>query len=581
MKNLLAVLLLAPAILLAQDNPNYDPDYNGDGCFSITDVLGLLPLFGSCVEADTPWACGDSVFFDSYWYETVLIGDQCWFAENLRTLLYANGDSIPAELTDGEWISTTAGASAVYGEGSSECNNYSPAIDACDEAQSLEEYGRLYNWYAADDTRGLCPAGWHVPTDGEWTSLEDYITSQGFAGTEGAALKSTTGWNTGNGTNDFGFAAFPGGSRNYVNGDFGGSGNYGYWWSSSPDGGAAWRRAMSSSYSFIFRGSINPRDGFSVRCLLDTPLQGCTDSSYIEFNPSAELDDGSCLTLLASGCTDSFYVEFDPLANVDDGSCLTLVPTEFACGDSISYWGSTYATIMIGDQCWFKDNLKTTRYTDGSPIHPSINYGAWNTAGIDSIGAYSVYYAGLAQDSVSCSNGQFQSGITEICDSTWVAEHFGFLYNWHVINSPLSLCPPSWHVPSDEEWINYELLLGMSNSETDSVMTWSRGAADSVGFKMFGNTAPEWATYPFQVTDDSNSISCTPSGLMVKSGNSLGAGSTVTYWSSSGNATSPYPEINPFPNAWMRQLDKNQPGVWRTAASFGTGGYVRCLLDSE
>jgi len=262
------------------------------------------------------------------------------------------------------------------------------------------------------------------------------------------------------------------------------------------------------------------------------------------------------------------------------GSCVE-DDTTWACGDSISYWGSTYATGMIGDQCWFKDNLKTTRYTDGSPIHPSSNYGAWNTAGIDSIGAYSVYYAGLAQDSVSCSNGQFQSGITEICDSTWVAEYFGYLYNWHVINSPLSLCPSSWHVPSDEEWINYELLLGMSISETDSVMTWSRGAADSVGFNMFGNTAPEWATYAFQVADDSNSISCTPSGLMLKNGYSLGAGSTITYWSSSGNATSPYPEVNPFPNAWMRQLDKNQPGVWRTAAPLGHGGYVRCLRDAE
>ena len=62
MKHLLAALLLAPAILLAQDNPNYDPDYNGDGCFSITDVLGLLPLFGGCVEADTPWLAATRFF---------------------------------------------------------------------------------------------------------------------------------------------------------------------------------------------------------------------------------------------------------------------------------------------------------------------------------------------------------------------------------------------------------------------------------------------------------------------------------------------------------------------------------------
>ena len=193
MKHLLALLLLLPNALLAQDNPSYDPDYNGDGCYSIADILGLLPLFGTC---ELEWQCGDSTEFDGYWYETVLIGDQCWFAENLRTTKYANGDSIPANLPDSVWFAqlySGIGATAVYGEGSSYCENNSPDIDACDEAQSLAEYGRLYNWYAVDDTRGLCPSGWHVPTEGEFTQLEDFITSQGFAGTEATALRSTYG----------------------------------------------------------------------------------------------------------------------------------------------------------------------------------------------------------------------------------------------------------------------------------------------------------------------------------------------------------------------------------------------------
>ena len=103
----------------------------------------------------------------------------------------------------------------MYGEGSSFCENYSPNIDACDGAQSLAEYGRLYNWYAVDDARGLCPSGWHVPTDCEWTDLENYITSQGFSGIEGTSLKSTYGWyDGGNGTDNFGFSALPGGYRN-------------------------------------------------------------------------------------------------------------------------------------------------------------------------------------------------------------------------------------------------------------------------------------------------------------------------------------------------------------------------------
>jgi uncharacterized protein (TIGR02145 family) len=215
--------------------------------------------------------CGSNVAFGSRGYETVQIGDQCWFAENLRTTTYADGTAIPAGLTDGEWGSTTSGATAVYGEdGGGGCDNYSPDIDACDEAQSLAEYGRLYNWYAVDDARGLCPSGWHVPTDGEWTVLETYITSQGFSGTEGTALKSTYGWfNSGNGTDDFEFSALPGGYRYYSVGYFDGAGYGGVWWSSSPSGGNAWILGLSSFDPAIDRSPNDPRNGFSVRCLRD------------------------------------------------------------------------------------------------------------------------------------------------------------------------------------------------------------------------------------------------------------------------------------------------------------------------
>ena len=205
----LLVILMPDDAGMESMNPNYDPDYDGDGVIDIGDLTHLLALFGNCEEAP---ACS-SPSMDGYNYSVVQIGDQCWFAENLRTTTYLNGDVIPAGLTDGDWSSTTSGATAVYGEDDG-CDNYSPDIDACDETQSLAEYGRLYNWYAVDDVRSLCPSGWHVPTDGEWTDLENHISSQGFSGTEGTALKSTYGWsNSGNGTDDFGFSALPGGFR--------------------------------------------------------------------------------------------------------------------------------------------------------------------------------------------------------------------------------------------------------------------------------------------------------------------------------------------------------------------------------
>ena len=216
--------------------------------------------------------------FDGHTYEAVEIGDQCWFAENLRTTTYADGTDIPAGLTDGEWTATTSGATAVYGEGSSYCENFSPDIDACDEAQSLAEYGRLYNWYAVDDARGLCPSGWHVPTDGEWMVLEMELgmseseaNSTGWRGTdEGTQLKSTYGWyNGGNGTDDFGFSALPGGHRSYSNGYFYFAGSGGHWWSSSPSGGSAWYRFLYGYNPDVSWDDSSPRYGFSVRCLRD------------------------------------------------------------------------------------------------------------------------------------------------------------------------------------------------------------------------------------------------------------------------------------------------------------------------
>ena len=212
----------------------------------------------------------DEPTIDGYTYDVVTIGEQVWFAENLRTTVYANGDPIPADLTGGEWNSTTSGATAVFGEGNSDCTHSSPDIDACDETQSLAAYGRLYYWYAVDDARGLCPSGWHVPTDVEWTELEDYITFEGFVDADGTALKSTTGWyDNGNGTDDFGFSALPGGIREYGSGSFLDAGYYGYWWSSSPNGGIAWLRGLSYLNPDIFRSDSSPRNGFSVRCLRD------------------------------------------------------------------------------------------------------------------------------------------------------------------------------------------------------------------------------------------------------------------------------------------------------------------------
>ena len=203
---------------------------------------------GSCAL----YACS-SIEFYGYTYSVVEIGDQCWFAENLRTTTYADGSNIHEATGNSLWFGSVSGA---------RCNYQN-------DASKVATYGRLYNWYAVNNGRGLCPSGWHVPTDEEWTALETYLSANGHSGAEGAALKSTSGWYyIGNGTDNFGFSALPGGRRNVIGG-FYDAGLYGHWWSSSPSGGNAWRRYLRGSYPDIFRSDYDKRSGFSVRCLRD------------------------------------------------------------------------------------------------------------------------------------------------------------------------------------------------------------------------------------------------------------------------------------------------------------------------
>ena len=225
-------------------------DSNFDGCVQLNDLLDLLGAFGNCGAEASLWQCGDVLDYQGYDYATTLIGEQCWFAENLRSENYENGDAIPSNLSDSEWEDITSGAVAVYGE----------------NASNVETYGLLYNWHAVDDARGLCPSGWHVPSDAEWTVMTDWL---GGAAVAGAQMKSTSGWNNGgNGTNSSSFSGLPGGYR-LNDGSFSGVGNGGYWWSSSPIGSNAWYRNLFNLVEFVFRDFRSPQDGFSVRCVKD------------------------------------------------------------------------------------------------------------------------------------------------------------------------------------------------------------------------------------------------------------------------------------------------------------------------
>jgi uncharacterized protein (TIGR02145 family) len=198
-------------------------------------------------------------------YTSVTIGTQEWMTENLRTSKYSDGTPISNLTGNTEWGNDTTLT------GNTELGNDTTGAwcNFDNDNQHDTIYGKLYNWYAVE-TGKLCPTGWHVPTDSEWDVLEDYLTANGHSGSEGTALKSTSGWNIrGNGTDDYGFLGLPGGFRS-SNGGFGFIGNDGYWWSSSQySSNLAWYRSLSSYYDYVDSFNDDKRSGFSVRCLRD------------------------------------------------------------------------------------------------------------------------------------------------------------------------------------------------------------------------------------------------------------------------------------------------------------------------
>jgi uncharacterized protein (TIGR02145 family) len=195
---------------------------------------------------------------DGNTYKTVYIGTQQWMAENLKTAKYNDGTGIPNVTENTQWTNLTTGAYAYY-------NN-----DTANNAK----YGKLYNWYAVSPTtngnKNVCPTGWHVPTDAEWTVLTDYLGGLSVAGGKMKEV-GTTSWNSPNiqATNSSLFTGLPGGFR-YGNGYYFTINYNGNWWSSSESNTSnVWYRSLYSFSGNAVSYDVGKEDGLSVRCLRD------------------------------------------------------------------------------------------------------------------------------------------------------------------------------------------------------------------------------------------------------------------------------------------------------------------------
>lgn len=220
--------------------------------------IGALQVCGIAGETVTD--------IDGNEYRTVIIGTQEWMAENLKTSKFADGSEIPNIINDTIWKDLTTPAWCHHIRG------YYDG-DPIDENTIDSIFGKLYNWFAVADPHNICPAGWHVPSDVEWTTLTDFLGGPEIAG---GKMKSIAGWidysgNSGNGTNESGFSGLPGGYRDgHYFGAFGGERTFGGWWSSTETFVTTARnRFLRIQDNNVGRSIERKEYGYFVRCIKD------------------------------------------------------------------------------------------------------------------------------------------------------------------------------------------------------------------------------------------------------------------------------------------------------------------------
>ena len=563
--------------------------------------------------------------YDGNTYNTVQIGQQCWIKENLRTTHYSDGMSIPAG-------------------GSNTSNTVPYYYDYSSHNLPLGTRGYLYNWPAAIHgaassgtnptwVQGICPEGWHLPSDAEWTQMTYYVRSQSeytCGGNIAKALASTEGWATfsndcavGNGqasNNATGFSAVPAG---YCNGaSFNHAGRIAYFWSSSVYvSTSAKYRALSSTDAGVSSNNAYMSRGFSVRCLRSDPSLSTVITSAVSnitetsatcggnvtsdggatvtargvcwsTSPNPTVNDShtidgsgtgafmSSLTELTAGRI-TYYVRAYATNSVgtaygNDEVFTTggAVLDEKSCQGTptvTDHEGNVYATVQIGNQCWMRDNLRTTTSpSTGTYLIPAASTGLTET------GKQARWY-----DNDS---------------ATFAPVNYGLLYNWNAAvdtfnnaygetsvntdnNNAVSvnftgnrrgICPLGWHLPSEAEWV---LLASFVGSVPGYLCGGNSGyIANALSSEGYGEyCAPGYQSSTMNATG----FSALMAGLCSGSSSYLEyywAGQFAGFWSSTQGGVS---------DAYCSTLDSIHTGMNGYYPGKGTGYSVRCLRDES
>ena len=553
-------------------------------------------LINNTITRNWPTHCGKAVDYDGNVYGTVVLGQQCWTRQNMRSRHYNNG----TEIAMGTQNSLFTPFYYV---------NYTGIVPS-----QLNQYGYLYNWVAAmnnapasnanpSGVTGICPTGWHLPSDAEFVEMREFVNTilsyrcSGYDLQIAKSLSSQTGWPSSSGCNAGSnqntnnrtlFNAYPAG---YYDGGYSSLNWANFWTTTSTDANAvAYYINYDNAYLNRDAGANRSR-ARSVRCVkqLGTTEPVVHTASVTDIASTTATCGGTCsdggnnitsrgvcwsthqspttsdshttdgfgegpftsvLTGLTPGAT--YYVRayiiysggtlYGEERTFTPGGCGTLVIND--------YDGNTYNTVQIGDQCWMRENLRTTHFPTGEDIPNSIYY---NTS----------------------SPSYYRNNNVDI-------ETYGLFYNWTAAmngaansNSNLSgvqgVCPAGWHIPSTAEWERLKTYLSGESQY------WCNGDANNIGKSLAATT--DWRnsntichTGNNQTANNSTGFSAIPAGYNYSY--SYSSPSNVSYeagfWTSS--------EVNSS-SAYTYQLYYNNATLNSYSNTKAYGYSVRCVKD--
>jgi uncharacterized protein (TIGR02145 family) len=556
---------------------------NVDMAYTIGDRLKFTGISGnySTVKTDIPTgdktitfnfiACTDE---DGNNYPIVEIGSQIWMAQNLKTKKFKDGTDIPLVSDAVAWDDLQSPGYCWY-------NN--------DEASNKDTYGALYSGWAVWSEK-LCPAGWVVPSNEDWTILTTFLGGLSVAG---GKLKETGFYhwsspNTG-ATNETGFTALPGGVRDDKSAFSGLTDNCYFWIYSEPFYNPIGRpdiwtffRYFTSNYGGVYQSINGPsgetdtlyvNNGLSVRCklgslpILTTSATSIRSTSVISGgniinNGGAHISErGVCWSTshnptiedakTVNGTGTGIFIDTITGLTPENTYYLRAYATNGAgtgYGDEQTFStppsvtdadGNVYCAVIIGMQTWMTENLKTTKYKDETPIPFVTDPSAW--AILNAPG-----YCWYNNDEASNKNT------------------YGALYNWLTVNTG-KLCPAGWHMPSDAEW--HQLMLFL---DPDAQLPANGIESQIDGGKLKESGTGHWTTPNTGATNESG-FSALPGGYRSIDGSFSGIG-TGGYLDSATeyNASSRY----------GRSMNYDNIDVVRGPYGNRRGLSVRCLKDN-